>query len=271
MKRRQFLTAAGLASLAPLQQMAIHTHADPLESNPQAGPLATPPMSDSPQIIELRRYTMPLGRDQQRLHGFAEDVLVPAYNRLDVRPIGVFTVLYGQTAPTLYVLLPHASMDAFSTSRARLFEDDAFSAAVDTAMDEAHYVRYDSDLMRAFEGMPTVEVPDTSQPRIFELRTYESHNLEKARRKIEMFDRGEIDIFRATNLTPVFFGETLVGERLPNLTYMITHPDMSARDAHWAAFVNHPDWKSMSGDPYYADTVSNISNVILRPTGYSQI
>jgi hypothetical protein len=46
---------------------------------------------------------------------------------------------------------------------------------------------------------------------------------------------------------------------------------MAARDAHWQAFIDHPDWKAMSGDPYYADTVSNISNVVLRPTGYSQI
>lgn len=228
-------------------------------------------MSDSPQIIELRRYTMPIGEDQRRLHAFVEEVLVPAYTRIDVGPVGVFTVLFGQTAPTLYTVLPYASMEAFTTSRARLFEDDAFTAAVDTAMDEAHFVRYSSYLMQAFEGMPTVEAPDTSQPRIFELRTYESHNLEKARRKIEMFNKGEIEIFRATDLTPVFFGEMLAGERLPNLTYMITHPDMASREAHWAAFIDHPDWKSMSADPYYADTVSNISTVVLRPTAYSQI
>jgi hypothetical protein len=52
---------------------------------------------------------------------------------------------------------------------------------------------------------------------------------------------------------------------------MVTHGDMAARDEHWQAFIDHPDWKAMSGDPYYADTVSNISNVVLRPTGYSQI
>lgn len=240
----------------------MHSYAHPLDARPRA---------DTPQMIELRRYTMPIGGDQRRLHAYVEEVLLPAYNGIGVGPIGTFTVVYGQTAPTLYMVLPYASIEAFITSRARLFEDEAFAAAVDTAMDEAHYVRYDSDLMRAFEGMPAVETPDTSQPRIFELRTYESHNLEKARRKVEMFNKGEIDIFRATNLTPVFFGETIVGERLPNLAYMITHPDMASRDAHWAAFIDHPDWKTMSGDPYYADTVSNISNVVLRPTGYSQI
>lgn len=234
-------------------------------------PIGAAQTDASQQIIELRRYMMPLGKGQRRLHTFVEEVLLPAYRGIGVGPVGAFTVLYGQTTPTLYVVLPYRSMDAFVTSRTRLFENDAYADAVDTTMDDAHYIRYSSDLMRAFEGMPVVEAPDTSQPRIFELRTYESHNPERAKRKIEMFNKGEIDIFRATNLTPVFFGETLAGERLPNLTYMVTHADMAARDAHWKAFVDHPDWKAMRGDPYYADTVSNISNVILRPTGYSEI
>lgn len=251
MERRHFLATAGLAALAPLH--AAHA------------------ARDLRQIIELRRYTMPLGSDQQRLHTFMEEVAVPAFNRIGVIPVGAFTVLYGQTDPSLYVLLPYASMDEFLGSRSRLLVDEAYAAGADTAMDEAHFVRYDSRVMRAFEGMPAVEAPNASQPRIFELRTYESHNDEKAQRKIEMFNKGEIEIFRATKLTPIFFGEALAGDRLPNLTYMVTHGDMAARDAHWRAFIDHPDWKAMSGDPYYADTVSNISNVVLRPTGYSQI
>jgi hypothetical protein len=255
MKRRRFFAAAGVATLA-----SIPAAARPLTER-----------QNDRQILELRRYVMPLGSGQQRLHTFLEDVAVPAFNRIGVSPVGAFTVLYGQTEPTLYVLLPHASAADFFTSGARLMDDPAYGGAVETSMEEAHYVRYDNRIMLAFEGMPRVEAPDTSQPRIFELRTYESHNEQKARRKIEMFDKGEIDIFRATKLTPVFFGESLAGDRLPNLTYMITHSDMAARDEHWKAFTDHPDWKTMSADPYYAETVSNISNVVLRPTGYSQI
>ena len=79
-------------------------------------------------------------------------------------------------------------------------------------MEETNYIRYDSELLHAFEGMPQVEAPESAEagdPRIFELRTYESHNQIKADRKIEMFNKGEIRIFRETNLTPVFFGKTL--------------------------------------------------------------
>jgi hypothetical protein len=32
-----------------------------------------------------------------------------------------------------------------------------------------------------------------------------------------------------------------------------------------------PEWKKLSGDPQYKDTVSNITDIILKPTPYSQI
>ena len=58
---------------------------------------------------------------------------------------------------------------------------------------------------------------------------------------------------------------------MPSLTYMLTFTDMPARDAAWAAFSKDPDWKTLSGDPQYKDNVSAISDIILRPTAYSQI
>ena len=87
-----------------------------------------------------------------------------------------------------------------------------------------------------------------------------------------MFNEGgEIALFRKTGLTPVFFGETVVGRNLPNLTYMLAFDDMADRDKRWKVFVADPGWKTLSADPAYKDTVSNITDIILRPTAYSQI
>jgi hypothetical protein len=120
--------------------------------------------------------------------------------------------------------------------------------------------------------MPKLEVPG-NKPRIFELRIYESHSKRANKKKIEMFNVGEISIFRRTGLQPVFFGETLIGNRLPNLTYMLTYPDMATRDKNWAVFIADPEWRKLSTTPGYADAdiVSSISSVFLRPTPYSQI
>jgi hypothetical protein len=128
----------------------------------------------------------------------------------------------------------------------------------------------------AIEGMPKLEVPATAadkKPRIFELRTYESHSKKANKKKIEMFNNGEIAIFRRTGLQPVFFGETLIGAKLPNLTYMLTFENMPAHDKNWGAFGSDPEWKKLSATPGYTDPeiVTNISNVFLRPTAYSQV
>jgi len=74
-------------------------------------------------------------------------------------------------------------------------------------------------------------------------------------------------------LLPVFFGQTLIGARLPNLTYMLAFENQEAHEKNWAAFGADPEWKKLRSTPGYADAeiVSDISNVFLRPAAYSQI
>ena len=66
----------------------------------------------------------------------------------------------------------------------------------------------ESSLMRAFAGMPTLELPFGGgeagrRARIFELRTYESHSEAAGRKKIEMFETGgELSLFRKAGLMP---------------------------------------------------------------------
>ncbi len=88
-----------------------------------------------------------------------------------------------------------------------------------------------------------------------------------------MFNTGELAIFRKAGLTPVFVGATLVGSKMPNLTYMLVYENMAAHDAQWAAFGADPDWKTLSTTPGYTDPdiVANITNAFLRPAAYSGI
>ena len=227
------------------------------------------------QYFELRKYHLLYGSKQRDLHDFLGDVAVPAFNRIGIQPVGVFTVAYGPNSPSVYLLLPHPDLTSVESARHRLAEDQTYVSSgedfLKRPLSDPSYVRYESSLMKAFEGMPMLETPLDSDGRIFELRVYESHTDEAALRKIEMFNNGEIPIFREVGLHPVFFAETLIGEKLPNLTYMLAFENMAERDAAWGRFSDHPDWKELSGDPYYADTVSAITDFILRPTAYSQV
>ena len=262
MNRRNFVTTAGLAGLAPAAAAASST----LPSNQQ--------------FYELRqyRYATRSAVHRNRLNNFLKDVALPAWNRHGLSNVGVFNVTYGPNMPSLYVLLTHPDMNSVASLRAHLAEDAEYQKQgaefLEASIDSPGYVRVESSLMRAFSGMPALAVPSgaaSNEARIFELRIYESHSERAAIRKVEMFDKGEIDIFHATGLTPVFFGESIIGTQLPNLTYMLTFKDLADRDESWNKFRVHPDWKTMSSDPYYADTVSNITSIILSPTPYSQI
>ncbi|HEY8534984.1 MAG TPA: NIPSNAP family protein, partial [Vicinamibacterales bacterium] len=228
------------------------------------------------EFYELRRYRLRITM-RQRFSDHLRDEALPAWNRAGISPVGVFTVAFGPDNPTFYVLLPHASLSSVHEVEQRLQADAAYQTAFQRLPSgDPGFVRMDSQLMVAFAGMPRLEKPQGAMAgasRIFELRTYESHSVAAHLKKVEMFDRGEIDIFRRTGLTPVFFGSNLVGPNLPSLTYLLVFENMAARERNWAQFVNHPDWKTLAATPGYTDAeiVSTTHSFILRPTAYSQI
>jgi hypothetical protein len=88
-----------------------------------------------------------------------------------------------------------------------------------------------------------------------------------------MFNRGEIQIFRDNGLHPVFFGEALVGSKMPNLTYMLSFKSREEQAANWKRFVSSPEWKELSSIPEYADKkiLCGITNLLLKPSASSQI
>lgn len=240
--------------------------------------LDTLAQSANRQYIELRRYHLLPGTKQRAFTDFVGQVAIPAMNRAGVAKVGAFTVVYGENAPTLLVVMTHDSLDSVVSLRDRLASDADYARAgaaiLDAPLSDPAFIRVESTLLRAFQAMPTLEpspAVGTTTPRIYELRTYESHSDRAALNKLKMFDAGEVPIFRRAGLTPVFFGETLIGANMPSLNYMLTFADMAARDRAWSAFSKDPDWKTLSTDPQYRDNVSAISDIILQPTQHSQI
>jgi hypothetical protein len=167
-------------------------------------------------------------------------------------------------------------VEALVTLDARLAEDTEFIKASpafwEAPASAPAFVRVESSLMSAFAGWPKLVAPK-SEKRIFQLRTYESASDAAHIRKVHMFNEAEIGIFTRTGLTPVFFGDTLIGHRMPSLTYMLTFADVAELNARWAVFGSDPAWKELSHRPQNADAeiVSNISNLYLSPLSCSQI
>jgi hypothetical protein len=264
MKRRDFLTSSLAAASAAGLASAIKSSA--AEATAQAGR----------EFYELRLYHLRRGPKQKLWEDFYREAAIPAMNRQGIGPVGVFSVMIGPDSPTMYVLLPHKSLESFATANERVHADPEYQKAgaqfTNATASDPSYLRVESSLLLAFESVPKIEVPE-KKSRIFELRTYESHSHKANKKKIEMFNTGEVAIFRRAGLQPVFFGQTLIGAKMPNLTYMLTFENMAAHDKNWGAFGGDPEWKKLSSTPGYTDAeiVTHISNVFLRPTAFSQI
>jgi NIPSNAP len=218
---------------------------------------------------------------EARFAEYQRNLLVPALNRAGVKPVGAFSVLVGPDDPAMHLLLPHPNADSVLTLGARLAADAEYqrgaAAFRSLPAGDSPYVRRESSLMAAFAATPTLEVPAGPQAvatRVFELRTYESHNEAAGARKIEMFEKaGEIAIFRRTGLQPVFFARNVIGPNLPSLTYMLVFADLTAREKSWAAFREDPEWVKLRTTRGYsnAEILTSTTNLFLRPTDYSQI
>jgi hypothetical protein len=268
MHRREFLTAsAALAATATLL------------ANDARG------ADDQPRMFyELRTYHFASAAKQQAYEQFLQSSAIPAFNRAGVDPVGVFKLLSKDNPPLkltedstdLIVLLPHKGIESVINLEGKLGADADFqksgAAILNSSKDDPAYVRYDTSLLYAFPLAPKIDVPTKSPTRVLQLRTYESRNNERAAKKIEMFNQGgELTIFKRTGMTGVFFGQALAGAKLPNLTYMLGFDDPAALDKAWKAFRDDPDWKRLSKDDQYKDTVSTITNLILRPAAGSQV
>ncbi|HTU00187.1 MAG TPA: NIPSNAP family protein [Candidatus Sulfotelmatobacter sp.] len=232
------------------------------------------------EVYELRRYQLRFGSQADRLDRFLSKAAIPAWNRAGLGPIGVFTSLLGAEIPSTYVVLPAPSLEVLIAARSRLAGDAEFLEAgkdfLGAPVTDPAFDRLESSLLVALRGLPRLEVPLAAAkggPRIFELRRYESHSDQAVAAKVGMFNSAELEIFRRNGLRAVFFGEALIGPRLPNLTYLLTFEDVNDREESWAAFRADPEWRRLLATPGLdnGDILTTIQSVLLAPAACSEI
>lgn len=258
MKRREFLAASTALGLTPLAMTAAQDSATQRD------------------YYELRLYHIENEKQRRGLEKFAAEAAIPALNRAGVKPVGVF---YSEkNLSPLYVLLRHRSLESVATLTARLGSDPEFlergAELLEAPATDPAYTRMETALLMAFKNMPHIDRPITTPGRVFQLRIYESPSVMTGQKKIEMFNEGgEMEIFKRVGLHPVFFGERIVGPKMPNLTYMLSFESEAQLKANWKKFVNDPAWKRLREIEEYADKriICNITNLILKPAACSQL
>lgn len=231
-----------------------------------------------PQYYELRIYTTQSERQQKLVSDYWQNAAVPAYNRMGIQPVGVFTELDDSPTNRIYVLIPYDSPGAFASVQARLAADNDYQKAAAVYMGvpkpDPAYVRFESSLLVAFDSMKTLALPPSTaekKPWIFELRTYESPSESKGMNKVQMFNSGEVPLMKEVGLNPVFFSQTVIGSHMPCLVYMVSGENRDEHKQHWKEFSAAPVWKRLIGDPQYKDNVSKVISIFLKRTPASQI
>ena len=232
--------------------------------------------------IQIKTYVCGNVAKREALVQVFDRALIPALNRQGIRKVGVFwsdaEVNDGNAAfeTRVVVVIPHPDGASFAGMDDRLLADAQYTKDAaplfSAPMADPLYDSCSSALLRGFATCPQVRQVTDAPERLLQLRIYNSYTIERNAKKIAMFEGGgELAIFRTCGMEPVFFGQGLAGDQLPNLTYMLGFADKAAKETAWKTFVNHPDWKKLKVDPQYKDTANKITNILLRPSKGSQL
>lgn len=234
-------------------------------------------------FYQIKIYNLKTNEQVIAVDQYLKNAYLPALHRAGISKVGVFKPITNDTAQVkrIYVFIPFRSLNEWQNLSNILDKDVAYKTAstnfTDANADHKPFERIESILLEAFPMHTHFEMPDlksSTTERIYELRSYESPTEHLYKTKMRMFnDGGEIKLFKRLNFNAVFYASVLSGSKMPNLMYMITFENMSEHDAHWKAFGNSPEWKSLSAMPEYENkvSVSHIDSILMHPTDYSDI
>lgn len=226
------------------------------------------------EVYELRVYHLKFGTSEKPLHDYFQYALIPALNRHGVKSVGAFEESSATLPKKIYLLIPYTNFQDFENMHLQLQKDEEYRAAAEQLWSlppgRFPYERYETSVMKSSPGFPHIKTP-SENAQFFELRTYHSYNEDALRRKLKMFNEDEFKIFDNIDFPIVFFGRNIAGDQMPSLTYMLATKDKAENTRGWQNFGSDTEWKRISGLEEYSNTVSDITQVYLKPLVFSQL
>ena len=216
----------------------------------------------------LWRYTLDSSVQRERLDTFVEGALIPALNRAGIDQVGVFIASGGLGISPVYVLLNQTSVGNMTSLSMRLAWDKEYAematAFLHTSADNRPYRRKDVQLVMSLTKAMEVEAPAPGEKPILQLHSYECFDVETENEAIKMFNATGISILCEAGVSPIFFGQTIAGEGMPNLTCLLAAADDSAHESAGRKLMAQTQDK-------ITELVYTTASQTLRPTAYSQI
>ena len=270
MDRRNFLSGSLVASALSL--------ATTVDSPAQAGSTAD---TSAPEYMDLRRYHLANGPGVKLTTAFFAEALIPALNRLGIGPVGAFSVYFGPDSPSYYLLMPSSRLETLVTADLELAKDDVFmksaapfwdapASTPPTFASRVPYCGRSRDIPRSLRPPP----PQPRENASINFASISRRPTWITSARWRCFIKVSLAFSRRPALREFFTRMHWSGPNLPNLTYMLSFPDMASLEADWEKFSADPDWKQLSADPKFnldPPTVSNITSLVLHPLACSQV
>ena len=228
------------------------------------------------RVFLLEHLFLKNGTQPSRLHDYLGKALIPALDKVHSGPKIVLEALVAPHMPQVTLILGFDSPAQLFQLGAKLHADKELMAQFEgwEKDPEQPYEHYSLDLLEATDYCPEVKAePDRKTPRVFELRTYHSPTWRQLRALHERFAGPEMKIFHRVGVHPILYTSTIIGQQMPNLTYLIPFENLAAREKAWAAFGADPEWVKVRKESIekHGQISSVIQMSLWRATPYSPI
>ncbi len=228
------------------------------------------------RVFILEQYFLKQGSQAGRLNEYLK-AATQGMNKVHSGPKIFLESVVAAHMPQIAVIIGFESIEELWSVRGKVHADADLTKAFEAWENNAEqpYEHFSTALLEATDYCPEIKADPNprSAPRIFELRTYHSPTYRQLKLLHERFAGPEIKIFHRVGVHPILYSSTIIGNNMPNLTYVIPFDNLAEREKAWNAFSADPEWVKVRAESIEkGGQISQSSLVALyRATPYSPI
>lgn len=223
----------------------------------------------------VEHYFLQQGTQLARMHEYFSKYRVPGVQKHHGGPILVMEAVIAPHVPQVAFITGFSSLDELSTVMTKVGADaDLMKRYYEWEKGpEPPFETQTIELLEAAPYSPELVAAKHEKQRVFEWRTYHSPSFTHLKALHERFAGPEIKIFHRVGIHPVLYTSGLIGDNIPNLTYLTPFDSFDAREKAWAAFVADEEWikvRQESVDKHGQVTTAN-RILLYKATAYSPV
>ncbi len=225
------------------------------------------------RIFELRTYYANEGK-LDALHKRFRDHTCELFEKHGMQNVGYWVPVKNESNALIYIV-SHAGRKAAQESWSAFLKDPAWVAAYKASIAGGKLVRkIDRVFLTATDYSPALKIESQNPNRLFELRTYTTHDGKRANINKRFRDH-TCALFTKHGISNLLYCDLMEDQQSANvtLTYLIAHKDENARAASWEAFRKDPAWqaarKASQIDGPILLKKGGVKSILLAPVDYS--